>query len=64
MLVERKEAVDAEVDDLFGELTKTPFKRTYDAPRLGRGDAAGERAELRPAVAGSQRPGRRRELAG
>ena len=64
VLVERKEAVDAAVDDLFGELTKTPFKRTDDALGWARGDAAGERAELSPAVAGSQRPVQRRELAG
>jgi hypothetical protein len=64
VLVERKEAVDAEVDDLFGELTKTPFKRTYDALGWARGDAAGERAELSPAVVGAQRPAQRRELAG
>ena len=63
VLVERTEAIDAEVDELFGELTKTPFKRTYDALGWARGDAAGERAELNPAVAGSKRPVERRELA-
>lgn len=49
-LVARKEALDAEVVELFGETRRQPFKRTYDALGWVRGDLAGERAELNPSV--------------
>ena len=49
-LVAREEAIDTEVGELFGELKKQPFKRTYDALGWTRGDLAGERAELNPSV--------------
>lgn len=63
VLVERQEAIDATVDELFGELRSRSFTRRFDADGWVRGDAAGQRAELNPAVAASPRPVRRRALA-
>jgi hypothetical protein len=57
VLAARREAIDERIDELFGALTRTPFKQTHDALGWSRGDAAGERAELNPAVAASRMGG-------